>query len=285
VESATRRRRKQSSADVVKSPGSAETACVWEGAKSLAGKPVDRAARPRSNSRSLCAMPDLHPTTNSVPRRRDLTLPAGFIEPCLPMLAPRAPSGPLWLHEIKHDGLRIIARSDGGRVRLYGRTRNDVTKRFPLIVAAMARLPACTIDGEAVVCDGSGIASFDLLCRGDWDDRAFLYAFDLIELDHDDRRRDPLAWRKLDLGRLLANSAPGLVYNEWIDGSESDGATVFDRACRLDLQGIVSKRKDSRYLSGRSPYWLKMKNPKAARGRETVGSAVQGAQAIVERGR
>jgi bifunctional non-homologous end joining protein LigD len=215
-------------------------------------------------------MPDVCSTTSSSSRRRELTLPAGFIVPCLPMLAPRAPSGPLWLHEIKHDGFRIIARNDGGRVRLYGQTGNDLTKCFPLIVEAMVRLPSCTIDGEAVVCGDDGVTSFDLLCRSDWQTRAFLYAFDLIELEHDDRRRDPLAWRKLDLGRLLASSPPGLVFNEWIDGSESDGAIVFDRACRLELKGIVSKRKDSRYVSGRSPYWLKMKNPDSAGGRGKI---------------
>jgi bifunctional non-homologous end joining protein LigD len=208
------------------------------------------------------------PSTSSAPaHRRDLTLPAGFIAPCLPMLAPRPPSGPLWLHEIKHVGFRIVARNDGGRVKLYGRTGDDLTERFPLVVEAMARLPSCTIDGEAVACDDTGVASFELLRRDEPDGRVFLHAFDLIELAHDDRRRDPLASRKLDLGRLLADPAPGLAFDDWIDGSESDGATVFERACKLGLKGIVSKRKDSRYISGRSPYWLKMKNPEAA-GRE-----------------
>jgi bifunctional non-homologous end joining protein LigD len=206
-------------------------------------------------------MPSMPSTCSTPARRRDLTLPAGFIAPCLPMLAPRPPSGPLWLYEVKHDGFRIVARNYGGRVRLYGRTGNDLTGRFPLIVEAMTRLPPCTIDGEAVACDGSGVASFELLHSGERDDQVFLYAFDLIELDHDDRRRDPLASRKLDLGWLLADSGPGLAFNEWIDGSESDGAMVFEEACRLGLEGIVSKRKDSRYVSGRSPYWLNMKNP------------------------
>jgi ATP-dependent DNA ligase len=67
------------------------------------------------------------------------TLPAGFIAPCLPMTAPRPPSGPLWIHEVKHDGFRLIARKDGERVRLYSRPGNDLTKRFPLIVETMAR--------------------------------------------------------------------------------------------------------------------------------------------------
>src|SRR5271169_5761034 len=90
-------------------------------------------------------------------------LPAGFIAPCLPTSAPRPPRGALWLHEIKHDGFRVIARKSGQRVRLYSRPGNDLTKRFPLIVEAVTRLRSlsCIIDGEAVACDDDGIASFD----------------------------------------------------------------------------------------------------------------------------
>jgi bifunctional non-homologous end joining protein LigD len=93
------------------------------------------------------------------------------------------------------------------------------------------------------------------------DDHAFLYAFDLIELSGEDLRREPLEQRKIELRRLLAETETGLVFNEWIDGEDFDGTTVFERAQSLGLEGIVSKRKDSRYVSGRSPYWLKMKNP------------------------
>jgi bifunctional non-homologous end joining protein LigD len=94
---------------------------------------------------------------------RPHALPAGFIAPCLPASAPRPPSGEAWLHEIKHDGFRVIARKDGDRVRLYSRSGNDLTKRFPLIVEALARLRprSCVIDGEAVACGDDGIASFD----------------------------------------------------------------------------------------------------------------------------
>jgi bifunctional non-homologous end joining protein LigD len=90
-------------------------------------------------------------------------LPAGFIAPCLPSSAPQAPSGEVWLHEIKHDGFRVIARKDGARVRLYSRPGNDLTERFPLIVdgVAMLRTQSCVIDGEAVACGEDGIASFD----------------------------------------------------------------------------------------------------------------------------
>jgi bifunctional non-homologous end joining protein LigD len=94
---------------------------------------------------------------------RPRTLPAGFIEPCLPTKASRPPSGELWLHEIKHDGFRVIARKDGHRVRLYSRPANDLPRWFPLVVKALARLRSrsCIIDGEAVACGDDGIPTFD----------------------------------------------------------------------------------------------------------------------------
>jgi ATP-dependent DNA ligase len=129
---------------------------------------------------------------------RPRTLPTGFIAPCLPIKTDKLPSGGLWLHEIKHDGFRIIARKDGERVRLYSRPGNGLTPRFPLIVEALVRLRSrsCIIDGEAVACDDNGVASFDLIRHHRHNDRAFLYAFDLIELNGDDLRRDPLEVRK-----------------------------------------------------------------------------------------
>jgi bifunctional non-homologous end joining protein LigD len=109
------------------------------------------------------------------------SLPAGFIAPCLPTKADTLPSGEMWLHEIKHDGFRVIARKDGDRVRLYSRPGNDMTRRFPLIVDALARLRSrsCIIDGEAVACDENGVASFDLVRHHRANDSVFLYAFDL----------------------------------------------------------------------------------------------------------
>ena len=86
--------------------------------------------------------------------------------------------------------------------------------------------------------------------------------FDLIELNGDDLRRDPLEARKATLASIVAAKAsPGIRFNEHIEG---DGPTVFAHACKLGLEGIVSKRKDSAYRSGRSPDWLKMKNPACA---------------------
>jgi bifunctional non-homologous end joining protein LigD len=190
------------------------------------------------------------------------TLPAGFIAPCLPIKTAQLPSGRQWLHEIKHDGFRIIARKKGPQVRLYSRPGNDFTHRFPLIVEALARLRSrsCIIDGEAVACDENGVASFNLVRYRRRDESTFLYAFDLIELNGGDLRPDPLEGRKASLEMILAKAGPGIRFNEHMEG---DGETVFRHACKLGLEGIVSKRKDSAYRSGRSPDWLKMKNAAA----------------------
>jgi len=190
-------------------------------------------------------------------------LPAGFIAPCLPSSAPQAPSGEEWLHEIKHDGFRVIARKDATRVKLYSRPGNDLTDRFPLIVEALNKLRprSCIIDGEAVACGEDGISSFDRIRYRRHDAGVFLYAFDLIELNGDDLRRDPLAVRKATLASLLSRAAPGLRFNEHMD--DTDGPLVFAHACKLGLEGIVSKRRNSSYRSGRSPDWIKSKNPAA----------------------
>ena len=125
---------------------------------------------------------------------------------------------------------------------------------------AKLRSRSCIIDGEAVACGEDGITSFDRIRYRRHDASVFLYGFDLIELDGEDMRRDPLSVRKATLASLLARAAPGLRLNEHI---EADGPDVFHHACMMGLEGIVSKRKDSRYRSGRSPDWLKSKNPNA----------------------
>jgi ATP-dependent DNA ligase len=183
--------------------------------------------------------------------------------PCLPTRAPRPPYGAIWLHEIKHDGFRVIARKEGKRVRLYSSPGNDLTHRFPLIVHALGHLRprSCIIDGEAVSCGDDGIASFDRIRYRRHDADVFMWAFDLIELNGDDLRGDPLAARKATLLDLLARAAPGIRFNEHLD--EEDGPLVFEHACKLGLEGIVSKRRDSVYSSGRSPHWIKAKNPNA----------------------
>jgi bifunctional non-homologous end joining protein LigD len=188
--------------------------------------------------------------------------PVGFVEPCLPSRTACPPSGPEWVHEIKHDGFRLVARKDGDRVRLYSRQGNDLTGRFPLIVEALSRLRSrtCMIDGEAVACDENGMPNFDRIRYRRHDATVFLYAFDLIELNGADLRREPHEVRKATLASVLAKAALGLRLNEHI---EADGPTVFAHACKMGLEGIVSKRKGSPYRGGRSPDWLKSKNPAA----------------------
>ena len=190
-----------------------------------------------------------------------MLLRTGFIEPCLPSPAERPPVGPAWVHEIKHDGYRLMARRDAAGVRLLTRNGHDWTGRYPLIAQAVDALTvtSCLIDGEAVCCDDAGLAVFERLRQRRHDASVFLYAFDLIELDGQDLRREPLQVRKATLASVLAKAGPGIRFNQHLECD--DGGTVFRHACQLGLEGIVSKRKDSPYRSGRSRDWLKFKNP------------------------
>jgi ATP-dependent DNA ligase len=193
-----------------------------------------------------------------MPSRRTV----GFVEPCLPCPAKAPPTGPGWLHEIKHDGFRILARRDTKGVRLYTRNGNDFTNRFLLVVASVMALPArsCLIDGEAIVSDDSGLAVFELIRSFRHDHAAVLCAFDLLELDGVDLRRLPIEVRKQTLVQLLHGPYPGLALNEHYVGN---GEIVYQQACKLGCEGIVSKRLGSLYRFGRSKQWLKVKNPAA----------------------
>ena len=188
--------------------------------------------------------------------------PYAFIPPCLPSRADRPPSGPGWVHEIKHDGFRMMVRRDVAGVRLLTRNGHDWTDRYPLIAEAAGalRVRSFLIDGEAVACDDDGMPSFDRLRYRRQDARVFLFAFDLLELNGQDLRREPLETRKATLASLLRGSLPGLRLNEHLT---HDGESVFRHVCKMGLEGIVSKRLRSRYRSGRSKDWLKFKNPAA----------------------
>jgi len=167
-----------------------------------------------------------------------------------------------WLHEIKHDGFRILARRDLAGVRLITRNGNDFTSRFPLAVDAVMRLPAHSflLDGEAIVTNDRGLAVFDLIRYQRHGKDAVLIAFDLIELEGEDLRRTPIEQRKRKLAKLVRGPHPGIVLNEVF---EVDGDILFEHACKLGCEGIVSKRLGSPYRSGRSAHWVKVKNPKA----------------------
>jgi bifunctional non-homologous end joining protein LigD len=196
-----------------------------------------------------------------------LQRPSGFIEPCLPSKPARPPSGPLWVHEIKHDGYRLMVRRDGShphdaRIRCFTRNDHDWADRFPAIVDAALRLKAQSflIDGEVVIARDDGTPDFNALRSKRRGHEAVLYAFDLIEHDGDDLRDLPLIHRKWRLKKLIGKAKNWRAI-QFVEHLTGDGPTVFEHVCRMGLEGIVSKRTDAPYRSGPSKTWLKSKNP------------------------
>jgi bifunctional non-homologous end joining protein LigD len=153
-----------------------------------------------------------------------------------------------------------MVRKLGDRVKIFTRRGADWTHRFPRIVEAAGRLKAETalLDGEGVVCGEDGVADFARLHSRACDHLVTHYAFDPLEFGGQDLRRQPLVDRKTALRKLLARRKHGIVYNEHI---EDDGHLVFQHACHMGLEGIVAKRMDAPYRSGRSKAWIKIKNP------------------------
>ena len=160
-------------------------------------------------------------------------------------------SGPDWIHEIKHDGFRIMARRDAAGVRLITRNGNDFTKRFPLAAAAVAALPgrSCLIDGEAIACDDNGLAVFELIRR--IATMPALSCAPSICSRSTARICDGCRSSIASIGSPGCCDSPhhGLVLNEHFSG---DGAIIFKHVCKLGCEGIVSKRLGSPYRSGRS---------------------------------
>jgi bifunctional non-homologous end joining protein LigD len=187
-----------------------------------------------------------------------------FIPPALPSSAERPPIRGEWIHEIKHDGYRMMVRRDASRARLLTRNGKDRTLRFPTIVEAASGLNArlCLIDGEVVCCNENGLTVFALLGYRERPAEIFLYAFDLLELDGQDLRREPLETRKATLASLLRGCGPGLRLVEHL---EHGGDVVYRHACRLGCEGIVSKRLGSPYVSGRTRHWLKSRTRRRRR--------------------
>ncbi len=191
---------------------------------------------------------------------REHTRPGlGIIEPCLPSPAERPPTGPGWLHEIKHDGFRIMARRDGAgihppRQRLYQSLSDHCCS------SQGSASPVVPDRRRSNLTNGDGLAVFDLIRHKRHGGAAVLCAFDLIELDGEDLRRSSIEYRKRKLAKLVRRPELGIVLNEHYEG---DGEIISRHACNLGCEGIVSKRLGSTYRSGRSPHWVKIKNPKA----------------------
>ena len=151
--------------------------------------------------------------------RRRLDAPKALsIEFCQPSIVSVPPSGPGWLHEIKHDGFRLAVRRDADGIRLITRNGHDWSSRYPSIVGAAnaLRCKSCVIDGEVVVCGGDGLTEFNLLRYGQRvKPEAFLYAFDLLALNGQDMRHKPIEARKAALAKLLTSGRDQMEFILW----------------------------------------------------------------------
>ena len=178
----------------------------------------------------------------------------------LPTRGTKVPDGPDWLHEIKYDGFRLLVQREDDRVRLLTMNGHDWSDRYPWIVetALKIRKKHFVIDGEAVVLGVDGISDFDALVSRKHDDEVQLYAFDLLALEGDDLRSLPLSMRKANLARLLARRPEGIFVAPFEQGEI--GPDLFRAACRMGLEGLVSKHRDRPYQAGRSKHWIKVKN-------------------------
>jgi bifunctional non-homologous end joining protein LigD len=186
----------------------------------------------------------------------------GFVKPCLATLKPNVPEGPNWIYEIKYDGYRVQAHLNRGEPAIYTRAGHDWSKQFKPIAVALAKLQAkyLIVDGEVVVIDSQGVPDFAALhadLAAGRTDRLLYYTFDLLYLDGLDLRASPLLERKRVLAQLLASAdVRPILFSDHLDG---EGAAMFKRACEMRLEGVISKRTDAPYRSGRGDTWIKTK--------------------------
>lgn len=195
----------------------------------------------------------------SIPGTRRAPHPA-FTEPCHPTLQNRTPTGDQWVHEAKLDGYRAQVHIRGDAITIYTRGGNDWTDRFMGIVRALKLRRDAVIDGEIVALDDEGRPDFHFLQLAfgrSASDRLVFFAFDLLYLDGFDLRDVPLLKRRellMELHREYGNSTFRLS-----EAFDAEGASVFASVRQMGLEGVVSKRKDSRYRSGRQSSWIKVK--------------------------
>lgn len=184
-----------------------------------------------------------------------------FVEPQLCKLVERATSQPGWAHEVKFDGYRMQLRVENGNSQLRTRKGIDWTAKFGGIGKAASALPDCLIDGEVVALDKQGIPDFSALQAALSDrktDELIYFAFDLLFIGGEDLRNLPLRDRKARLKTLFARSKLPQTLR-YVDHIEAAGDAVLQSACRMHLEGIVSKRLDAPYKSGRGRNWTKAK--------------------------
>ncbi|MCK1305013.1 MULTISPECIES: RNA ligase family protein [unclassified Bradyrhizobium] len=181
-------------------------------------------------------------------------------ELCLATASKQVPAGPDWIHEVKHDGYRMLVIRENERVRLLSRNGTDWTKRYQWIAEAALknRQKHFVVDGEAVILGVDGISDFNALHSRKHDHEVQLYAFDILAVGGDDLRGQPLHLRKTNLQRLLARRPDGITVAPFERGEI--GPDLYRAACRMGLEGIVSKHRDRPYRGGRQKHWVKVKN-------------------------
>ena len=176
------------------------------------------------------------------PQRFRRTPPAGFIRPCLPTLVANPPGGPGWLHEVKHDGFRTLARKQGERVEVWSRYGTDFTARFSKIAEAVRGLPAesALIDGEAVAFLPGGHSDFAALRTKSGGARASYVAFDLLSLEGDDLRQRPLEERRKALSRLVTGSTTSSSANQSLVRARLCSPTPARSASRASCRSVLA---------------------------------------------
>lgn len=194
------------------------------------------------------------------PVRRGTCTTAVKLEPQLATLANSLPTSGDWITETKLDGYRLLARIDKARVKLFTRNGNDWTTKFPALAAALRQLPLASawLDGEIVVLKDD-VPSFSALQNaidGRNNEEIVLFLFDLMYLDGKDLRKVPLWARRARLAALLEEAGDRLRFSQDFDAPP---AQVFEAAAGLGLEGLVLKRRDAPYESGRTESWLKAK--------------------------
>jgi len=186
-----------------------------------------------------------------------------FVEPQLTKLYDRPPSGADWVHEVKFDGYRMQMRVADGKAALRTRKGLDWTEKFAAIAKAGAKLPDCILDGEIVALDKNGAPDFAALQAALSDgktDRLIFFVFDMLFVEDEDLRALPLSERKERLGEFLTdNLAKNQSNIRYVEHFASGGDAVLQSACRMSLEGIVSKKLDAPYRSGRGDDWTKSK--------------------------
>ena len=220
------------------------------------------AAEARADQKAASPAAPARPAAQAAKGRKVAALP-DFVAPQLCRLVDRPPSGEAWGHEIKFDGYRVQLRVEGGEATLKTRKGLDWTDKFGAIAKQGSALPDVLIDGEIVALDHHGAPDFSTLQAAISDgktDSLIFFAFDLLFAAGEDLRQLPLAERKQRLKNLLeARPKARAKLLRYVEHFESGGDAVLQSACKLSLEGIVSKQLNAPYRSGRSDHWTKAK--------------------------